>query len=238
MTPILEIKALSKRFGGIAALTDVDLLVDTGEILGLIGPNGSGKSTLFNVITGFLRPTSGSVTWLDEDITNAKPHQLAHRGLVRTFQERMAFDGLSVQENLEIALIQAKKRGDWPARVRAVMDAVGLPQRALRQQAKDLSWGQGRLLGMALALLFEPRLVLLDEPFAGLNRVAAQDVCAVILSLREQGISAVIVEHEMELLLPLCDRVMVLAEGIKIAEGPKDEILKRPEVRLAYFGSE
>ncbi|MEY2446950.1 MAG: branched-chain amino acid transport system ATP-binding protein [Acidimicrobiaceae bacterium] len=237
MSPLLEAHGLSKHFAGVAALVDVDLEVNAGEIVGLIGPNGSGKSTFFNVVTGFLRASSGTVIWKGEDVTRNSAHRRARKGLVRTFQERMCFDDLTVRENLQFPLIQAKSRGNSDARIAEVMEWVGLPQRTLTQRASELSWGQTRLLGMAVALLFTPEVVLFDEPFAGLNRIAAEDVCAALLRLRAEGITAVVVEHEMQLLLPLCDRVVVMARGQKIAEGTSADILEREEVRLAYFGA-
>jgi branched-chain amino acid transport system ATP-binding protein len=236
MTVLLETQGLTKHFAGVAALEGVDFEVHEREIVGLIGPNGSGKSTLFNVATGFLRPTSGRVFWKGADVTRQSAHRRARQGLVRTFQERMCFDDLTVRQNLEFPLIQAKFRGSVPDRIAAVMEWVGLPTHTLAQRASELSWGQTRLLGMGLGLLFEPQVILLDEPFAGLNRLAAADVCAALLRLRDEGITAVVVEHEMQLLLPLCDRVVVMARGQKIAEGTSEEILARDEVRLAYFG--
>jgi branched-chain amino acid transport system ATP-binding protein len=237
MTALLRTDGLTKRFGGILALDGVDLEVSGGEIVGLIGPNGSGKSTFFNVVAGFLSPSAGRVHWQGDDVTNVPAHRRARRGLVRTFQERMAFDDLTVRENCEFALIQLKVKRGWDERIDEVVEWVGLPSRCLDQRAVELSWGQSRLLGMALALLFEPKVVLFDEPFAGLNRIAAQEVVSALGRLRDSGIGAVVVEHEMQLLLPLCDRVVVMSRGQKIAEGTSDEILVRPEVRLAYFGA-
>lgn len=236
MSAELRTTGLTKHFAGNVALEGMDLEVRSGEIVGLIGPNGSGKSTFFNVVAGFIPATAGQVHWCGEDVTRVPAHRRARNGLVRTFQERMAFDDLTVQENFEFALIQLGVRKNRQKRIDDMVEWVGLPPRCLQQRAVELSWGQSRLLGMGLALLFEPKVVLFDEPFAGLNRIAAQEVVNALGRLRDAGIGAVVVEHEMQLLLPLCDRVVVMARGQKIAEGPSDEILERPEVRLAYFG--
>jgi branched-chain amino acid transport system ATP-binding protein len=238
MSNLLSTKALSKHFGGVRALGPVDFRVDPGEIVGIIGPNGSGKTTFFNVVSGFLRPTAGQVFWQGEDITRVAAHRRARLGLVRTFQEKMVFPGTTVRENVQLALIQHGMRDLGDEAVRPALDYVGLPQRTLDQQAGDLSWGQCRLLGMALGLVLKPRILLLDEPFAGLNRIAAELVTTMLRRLKQDGIGGVIVEHEMSLLLPLCDRVVVFAQGEILAEGSSEEILKREDVRAAYFGAD
>jgi ABC-type branched-subunit amino acid transport system ATPase component len=238
MTALLSTEGLVKHFGGMRALGPVDFAVRAGETVGVIGPNGSGKTTFFNVATGFLAPTDGRVRWEGEDITRLPAHRRARLGLVRTFQEKMVFAGTTVRENLQFALLlHGEKRLDEDAVGRA-LEAVGLPLRTLSQRAGDLSWGQCRLLGMALGLVLRPKLLLLDEPFAGLNRVAAQQVTSFLRGLRQEGIGCVIVEHEMSLLLPLCDRVVVFAAGEILAEGSSEEILRREDVRAAYFGAD
>jgi branched-chain amino acid transport system ATP-binding protein len=238
MTKLLQTRELTRHFGGVRALGPVDFAIEPGEIVGLIGPNGSGKTTFFNVVTGFIRPTAGRVFWNGQDITTLAPGKRARLGLVRTFQEKMVFPGLTVRENLKFALIQhgAADLGE-PALIEA-MDRAKLPHHTLSQMAGDLSWGQCRMLGMVLALVLKPKLLLLDEPFAGLNRVIATQVTDLLLGLRDEGIGAVMVEHDMSLLLPLCDRVTVFASGEIIGEGESDEILSRPDVRAAYFGSD
>jgi branched-chain amino acid transport system ATP-binding protein len=237
-TPLLRTGGLLKQFAGIRALGPVDFHAHPGEVVGIIGPNGSGKTTFFNVVTGFLNPTEGRVYWNGQDVTALAAHRRARLGLVRTFQEKMVFPGTSVRENLHLALIQRGSASLEDNAVRAAIAYVGLPESTIEQQAGDLSWGQCRLLGMALGLVLKPRLLLLDEPFAGLNRIAAEQVTGMLRRLKQDGIGAVIVEHEMALLLPLCDRVVVFAGGEILAEGSSEEILKREDVRAAYFGAD
>jgi branched-chain amino acid transport system ATP-binding protein len=238
MSTLLKTEGLTKHFGGVRALGPVAFTVEPGEIVGLIGPNGSGKTTFFNVVTGFLRPTAGRVFWEGRDISGFAPGKRARLGLVRTFQEKMVFPGLTVRENLKFALIQHGAPDLGEAALREAMDRAKLPHHTLSQMAGDLSWGQCRMLGMVLALVLKPKLLLLDEPFAGLNRVIAAQVTEMLLGLRDEGIGAVMVEHDMSLLLPLCDRVTVFANGEILGEGASDEILSRSDVRAAYFGSD
>lgn len=238
MSTLLRTEGLAKHFAGIRALGPVDFSIAAGETVGIIGPNGSGKTTFFNVTTGFLRPTAGRVQWEGRDVTTLAAHRRARLGLVRTFQEKMVFPGTTVRENLQLALLLHGERSLADALVEAALDAVGLPTQTMTQRAGDLSWGQCRLLGMALALVLRPKLLLLDEPFAGLNRIAADQVTGFLRRMKAQGIACVIVEHEMSLLLPLCDRVVVFAAGEILAQGSSEEILQREDVRAAYFGAD
>lgn len=238
MMTLLRTQELTKQFGGVHALGPVSFSVGSSEIVGLIGPNGSGKTTFFNVVTGFLKPTSGRVFWEGRDITGMTPGKRAKLGLVRTFQEKMVFSGMTVRENLRFSLIQYGEKDLSENVLREAMDRARLPHSTLSQMAGDLSWGQCRMLGMVLALVLKPKLLLLDEPFAGLNRVVATQVTDMLLTLRDEGIGAVMVEHDMSLLLPLCDRVTVFASGQILGEGLSDEILSRADVRAAYFGSD
>jgi len=238
MSVLLQTRALAKHFGGVKALGPVDFEARAGEIHGLIGPNGSGKTTFFNVVTGFLAPDGGQVFWDGGDVTGHPPGKRARLGLVRTFQEKMVFAGTSVRENIRFALIQHGARDLGDSALKRAMDAAKLPYATLGQMAGNLSWGQCRMLGMVLALILKPRLLLLDEPFAGLNRVIATQVTELLSTLRGEGIGAVIVEHDMDLLLPLCDRVTVFANGEILATGSSRDILQKPEVRAAYFGAD
>lgn len=235
MTTLLEVQGVTKRFGGAVALSEVSLHVEPGEIVGLIGPNGCGKSTLLNVITGFLRANDGRVLWEGNDVSRVPAYKRARRGLVRSFQERMVFDGMTVRENLEFALIRSGVRRDWDATIEHTCERVGIPIDALSQKAADIPWGLTRLLGVGAALMLNPRMLLLDEPFAGVEHRAAHDISAALLSLRDEGMPCLVVEHEMELLLPICDRVVVMAEACVIAEGTSEEILAHDAVRAAYF---
>lgn len=235
MTPLLEVKDISKRFGGTLAVDAVSLQVSPGEIVGLIGPNGCGKSTLLNLITGFLPADSGTVVWDGQDVGRVPAFKRSRFGLVRSFQERMVFDGMTVRENLRFALIRSGVRKGWSDSIDAACQRVGIPTTSLDHKAADIPWGLTRLLGVGAALLLRPRMLLLDEPFAGVEHQAAHDISAALLKLRGEGMACLVVEHEMELLLPICDRVVVMAEGSVIATGTSEEILAHDAVRAAYF---
>lgn len=236
MNVFLEVTGVTKRFGGNYALNDVSVAVGDDELVGLIGPNGSGKSTLLNVMSGVHRATAGTVTIDGIDCTRARPERRARKGLARTFQHEMSYPRLTVKDNLRIAMEQA---GGRPTN-RELADAlsyVGLPDGASGQEASDLSWGQGRMLGIAMAIAMQPRVILLDEPFAGLQSMAAKHIVGLLRKISADGVGMVIVEHEMSLLLPLCDRVVVLAAGSVIAEGEPDDVMSHASVIEAYFGT-
>jgi len=234
-TPILEATGLTKRFGGVLAVDAVDFRVLPNEVVGIIGPNGSGKTTLFNLLSGFLRPASGTIRWEGRDVTKAAPHNRARAGLVRTFQESMVFPGLTVRENLAMAIRAAELAGRQGQAADDLAEYVRITH-VLDSIAQDLSWGQTRLLGIALALAMNPSVLLLDEPFAGLSPVAAEDVSAIIRRLRVDGFSLCVIDHEMSFLLPICDRLVVLVNGATLADGDPQEIIDRHEVRAAYLG--
>jgi branched-chain amino acid transport system ATP-binding protein len=250
-SPILEVQKLTKRFGGLEALADVDLTVQPGEIIGIIGPNGAGKSTFFNVISGVMKPTSGKVVFRGEDITGFKPNRVAKRGMVRTFQGTTLFSDLTVLENIHIAC-------HVPAHVNLAADLVGLPSVRRREKemtassleilelaglhdvqdklASDLPHGHQRALGVAIALATGPQLLCLDEPVTGMNAEEIEAMIEFIARIRERGITILLVEHAMKVVMTICERIMVLNFGRKIAEGTCSEVQCDEDVIEAYLG--
>ncbi len=248
---ILEVTSVTKRFGGLEALRDVDLQVEAGDIAGLIGPNGAGKSTLFNVLSGVTRPTSGKVFFQGEDVTGMKPHRIAEKGLVRTFQATRLFANLSVLTNVSMAChipartniagdimgLPSVRRRENEARQRA-MDIVGLAglEPVKDELAKNLPHGYQRILGVAIALATGPKLLCLDEPVTGMNVEETQFMIGLIEKIRQQGITILLVEHHMKVVMSVCDKIVVLNFGMKIAEGKPDEIKGNKDVIEAYLG--
>lgn len=238
MSAILEIKGLRKQFGGVTALSGVDLAIDEGEILGVVGPNGSGKTTLFNVVTGVHKPTAGSVVWRGRDITGLAPHEVSRAGIGYTFQQAMAFPGLPVMENVRIACEHARRtEGSYPwTTPKALLDFVGLSGLAAAQ-ARILPFGSLRLLGIALALATRPSLILLDEPAAGLNDRETAALVGLVKQFPGHGISVCVIDHDMKLMQMLCKRLAVLDFGSKIADGPTQAVLNDPKVLEVYLGA-
>jgi len=245
---VLDLKGVSRTFGGVRAVDQLDLTVGDGEIVGLIGPNGSGKSTTVNLITGLFPPSAGVVYFRGEDIGGLPTHKRLQAGIARTFQNIRLFGQLSVWQNLWVAQNSPEDRAGrgflsrWlggqsaaRAEMEQLLEFSGLHLKQ-NELAANLSFGEQRRLELARALAAKPKLLLLDEPAAGMNSEEIGHLRARILSLRERGITILLIEHVMELVMGVADRIAVLNFGQKIAEGPPAEIQADPLVRTAYLG--
>jgi branched-chain amino acid transport system ATP-binding protein len=246
-TPFLEVKDVHKAYGAIKAVDGITFNVGPGEIVGVIGPNGSGKTTLFNSILGQIKPTSGRVDFCGEDITGMSPLELSRRGVGRTFQTLQVFVKLSVRDNLIVAAQEF--RGKLAARLFASPDA-GLGEAADRMiemfrlqhvahlPAGSLSYGQQKLIDIAMAFMPEPRLVLLDEPCAGVNPSLVDQLRELLVELNKtQGGSFVVIEHNMDFIMRLCPHVICMVEGRVLAEGPPESVQSNRQVLEAYLGN-
>jgi branched-chain amino acid transport system ATP-binding protein len=234
--PLLVVDNVSRRFGGLLAVNAASLSAPSARITALIGPNGAGKTTLFAVISGFLRPSGGSVRYGGEDVTGEPPHRLARRGMARTFQIVQPFAGLTVRENILVgAHLRHRAREAAFAVAEQVGREVGLGD-LLNQSAHTLTVAGRKRLELARALATEPKLLLLDEVLAGLNPSEIRDIVPTVRSLAARGIAVVMIEHVMQAAMSLADRVFVLAEGRIIAEGSPAEIVADPAVVEAYLG--
>jgi len=246
---LLEAQNLTKYFGGLAAVNRVDLAVEEGEIVGLIGPNGAGKTTCFNLLSGFLPPTAGTITFGGKSLTGLKPHHIVARGLVRTFQHTTLFQDMTVLQNVLMGLhLHSRKdlghvlfsRRSFPQdeirRCHDVLAFTGLNALA-DQLAKNLPHGHQRTLGIAMALAVRPRLLMLDEPVTGMNIDESQRIMALIKTIRDRGTTILLVEHNMRAVMGTCERIVVLNFGQKLAEGIPAAVSNNPDVIAAYLGA-
>lgn len=249
---LLEARQIVKRFGGLTALNELDFTLEEGMIAGLIGPNGAGKTTFFNMLTGLYRPSSGRLTFAGHNITGRRPNRIARLGMSRTFQTIRLFGNMTVLDNVLVGL-HCRLRASWlgaivrppwvrreeaQARQRAfeLLEYVGLTSRA-GHLARNLPYGDQRLLEIARALATEPKLLLLDEPSAGMNPRETDDLTVFIARLRrERGLTILLIEHHMEVVMGISDRVTVLNYGAKLAEGAPQEMQRHPQVIEAYLG--
>jgi branched-chain amino acid transport system ATP-binding protein len=254
MMALLKVRGLTKIFGGLEAVKDLDFNVNEGEILGIIGPNGAGKSTVYNMICGTISPTSGTVTFRDKNITGLPPHQIAKRGITRLFQGNVLFPNLTGVRNVLIGLHLHTDLGLFGflfgspsahrqekalySKAMEILQFVGIPDEADRE-ASSQPHGHQRLLGLAIALAAEPKLLLLDEPVTGMNAEEVSAMVATIKTLgKKMGITCIVVEHNMKAVMGLCDRIVAISHGKKIAEGSPKEISVHPDVVEAYLGAE
>jgi branched-chain amino acid transport system ATP-binding protein len=248
---VLSIEHVGVQFGGLRAISDMNFQVKKGEIVSLIGPNGAGKTTAFNVVTGFLKPTKGAVKYCGKDLQGLKPHEIADLGLIRTFQRTSVFPNDKVYDNVLIGLHRQGKLGLIEAilrlprarvsernlreRAAELVRLVGLEARA-HDLAGSLSYGEQRLVGVAIALAAQPKMLLMDEPVSGMNASETHTFVQLIRKIRNSGVTILLVEHDMPMVMSVSDRIVVLNYGRIIAEGPPDEIRKNSAVIEAYLG--
>jgi len=244
MTELLYTQGLSRRFGGIQAVQECDISVEAGSITGLIGPNGSGKTTLFNLITGVYPPDKGDAFFHGGRITNLPPSKICHQGLSRTFQITRLFWEMTVLENMIVPIRQVGFRSllgpdmfnEEVERAMGLLDRVGITH-LKNEPARKLSFGQQKLLEFAAILMADPVMVLLDEPAGGVNPTMIRFIMNLIQELNQDGVTFLVVEHNMGVVMELCNHVIVMDQGTKLAEGRPDEIQSNPTVLDAYLGN-
>ncbi len=250
---ILNIKKLTVKYGGLVAVDSLDFSVSKNETVSLIGPNGAGKTTVFNTITGFSKRSAGTVEFLGEELKDLRPHQIAEKGLIRTFQITSLFPNLSVMENIRNghhmqenvrlfdSIFNTKRNRSIErktlSKTREILNFVGLADKENRI-AKNLPYGEQRILEISIALAARPKMLLLDEPSAGLNDAETQEMMDLIKKMRDTGITILLVEHDMKLVMGISDKIIVLNFGKKIAKGTPEEIKRNPDVIIAYLGKQ
>jgi branched-chain amino acid transport system ATP-binding protein len=253
MTALLETRGLTKTFGGLKAVQNVDLRVDANRIVSVIGPNGAGKTTFFNCLSGIYRPDGGTITLAGRDVTGRAPHQVNRLGLARTFQNIRLFTEMTVLENVMVSQFQHRSIAPLPLLLHsksfraaerenhdealAFLEFVGLAARA-DHLASNLAYGQQRRLEIARALATKPRLLLLDEPAAGMNPQETVEMISLISQIRDRGLAVLVIEHHMKLVMAISDEILVLDHGVPIAHGAPEAIRNDPQVIKAYLGEE